>query len=376
MSNKWRDKLANYHLNPRMVLLAFVVLFGTIFLASALDPYGGSWYNLGGVMRYGYYPGEGSDHNPISYVVGTDGSLWGKPNYSGLGWYYLGGQITSSPKVWRDHAGWDHVFVRGTDGQLWDRRVDRNSITPTEAPGDWTCLGGYIKDGTTPSISPLGDEYLEILVHGGDDGLWKKRITVTTPYSLTEITPIIQGSWVNLGGKIIGSPSDIAFSSVTQIVAVRGLDNSLWVNTRHGEDDLPSFWYHLGGVLASDPSLSGNLMVYVKGTDGALWVNKFDDMTNTGAWTHLGGQISGSDSPATASVWESDCVLVKGADNGLWACEVRFPTDGVLGWTWHNLGGQITSRPSIFNSFVFGDVFIFVRGGDGALWDYSKTIPV
>jgi heme/copper-type cytochrome/quinol oxidase subunit 1 len=55
MSNKWRDKLVNYHLNSRMVLLAFFVLFGSIFLASGQPTPG--WYSYGGVLMDGYHPG-------------------------------------------------------------------------------------------------------------------------------------------------------------------------------------------------------------------------------------------------------------------------------------------------------------------------------
>jgi hypothetical protein len=367
MLGKWRDKFANCHLNSRMVLLAFVVLFGSIFLASGQPTPG--WYSYGGVLMDGYHPGvewqqQDTKSQEIQYAVGTDGSLW-LCFYDGSGWLNLGGQITSNPYVVRDFAQWDHVFVRGTDGHLWDRRVDIKHITSTAAPGDWIDLGGYIKAGTSPTINSVADGYgyLAILVHGGDDGLWGKLIQVTAG-SYTEITPI-QEPWVNLGGKIIGSPD--AFSIFT---AVRGTDNALWANTWNPFGSESPKWYPLGGVLASDPSVNidGNyLLIYAKGTDGHLWVNQFDETTMTGAWTDLGGQISGTDSPTLSSNLDKTAhALVKGTDNGLWDCVLP-------GGIWYNLGGQITSKPEAFTYNTYSSSFyVFVRGSDGALWRYLK----
>jgi hypothetical protein len=373
MLGKWRDKFANCHLNSRMVLLAFVVLFGSIFLASAYDPTGGAWTSNGGGLKEGY---STSNHESFHYVVGTDGSLWLR--YMSK-WYGLGGKVTSSPSplVYRDSAGWEHVFVRGTDGHLWDRRVDRSHITTTEAPGDWIDLGGYIKEETSPAATPIGslENDVPVLVHGGDDGLWGKVITTTTeptPNTFIELTTPIQGSWVNLGGKIVGSPY-VSFP----YTAVRGSDNSLWVNWWNPYDSSPPSWHPLGGVLASDPSIiydvnSGGArsLIYAKGTEGALWVNKLNQQTMTGAWTCLGGQISGTDSP-TSSYSTLDLTshaFVKGTDNGLWDCVLP-------GGAWYNLGGQITSKPDTYYYF-YNSLGVFVRGGDGALWDYSKTIPI
>jgi hypothetical protein len=372
MSNKWRDKFANCHLNPRMVLLAFVVLFGSIFLASAYDPTGGAWTSNGGGLKEGY---STSNHDSYHYVVATDGSLWLR--YLSK-WYGLGGKVTSSPSplVCQDNAGWHHVFVRGTDGHLWDRRVDIAHITATEAPGDWIDLGGYIKEETSPATSSYAEENsIKILVHGGDDGLWGKVITVTTeptPTTFIELTTPIQGSWVNLGGKIVGSPA--CYGPYT---AVRGSENALWVNRWNPDSSYPPSWHPLGGVLASDPSINydiksgyGKILIYAKGIDGALWVNKFNEITMTGVWTGLGGQISGSASP-TSSYSTLDLTshaFVKGTDNGLWDCVLP-------GGAWYNLGGQITSKPDTYYYF-YNSLGVFVRGGDGALWDYSKTIPV
>jgi hypothetical protein len=361
MSNKWRDTLTNCHLNPWLVLLAFVVLFGSIFLASGADPTGGSWVLDGGDLIDGLYPGLADWLDvKITYAIFTDGSLRLRSN---LGtWYNLGGQVTSSPVVCTDRAGWDHVFVRGTDGHLWDRRVDIAHITATEAPGDWIDLGGYIKEGTSPAIRTFHGEAMRVLVHGSDDGLWGKETQVTT--GSTELSTPEQGPWANLGGKIVGSPN---FG--WGLIAVRGSDNSLWVNEWDPIDNPTSTWHPLGGVLASDPSVgrdSTDMLIYAKGSDGALWVNKFYWSAWSGVWIGLGGQISGSASP-TPSYFTPDKsahVFVKGTDNGLWDC-----VDG----TWYNLGGQITSKPQIKREIV--DLYwfdVYVRGSDGALWRYVK----
>jgi hypothetical protein len=361
-------KRNNHYLNPWMVLLAFVVLFGSIFLASGADPRTGRWYSLGGVMMDGYYPSLSSSGG--EYVVGSDGSLWAYfDSGSSPVWNNLGGKVTSSPCVVRDLADWDHVFVRGADGHLWDRRVDKFHRTGDDIPGDWIDLGGYIKEGTSPAAE-LDNTNIIIRVHGNDDGLWGKMIQATcqwdstfVPHGLLENSPPLQGDWVSLGGKIVGSPS------VRQdFTAVRGSDNALWVNKWINPSGSTSSWYSLGGILAGDPSIGipltgGDFLIYVKGADGALWVNDFKEIPITGVWTGLGGQISGTDSPAPCISYldNSRHAFVKGTDNAVWDCVLP-------GGIWYNLGGQITSKPQTYVSLSRSD--IFARGSDGALWEY------
>jgi hypothetical protein len=361
----------NHHLNSQAVLLAFVILYGSIFLAYAYDPTGGVWTGYGGVIMEGTSPGG------WKYVIGTDDSLWVRTCSSK--WYNLGGKITSSPVVCRDYANWEHVFVRGTDGHLWVRSVDIINPTPTEVPGNWIDLGGYIKEGTSPTtvFEPWQYATIVILVQGGDGGLWSKTLDVIErpdPTTFIHRSTPIQGPWLNLGGKILGSPDCVDY----QHTAVRGLDNALWVNKRMDPTTQQSTWHHLGGVLASDPSIIWDntdntgygLLAYVKGTDGSLWVNKLNGQTMTGAWTGLGGQISGTDSPApsSCSVDNTAFAFVKGTDNGLWACMLP-------GGIWYNLGGKITSRPYCHPYFYDRLINLGCRGSDGALWGYEGTGP-
>jgi hypothetical protein len=372
MSNKGGDKLANYHLNSRMVLLAFFVLFGSIFLASGTDPTGGSWGYYGGVISNFdtsvVIDNEGNHHR---FAIANDGSLW--DNKAG-GWYNLGGVVTSASWAVKDAAGWIHVFVRGSDGALWDRRFNPGDMST----GGWISLGGYMQADTRPtavidpSIDPSFPGQIAVYVQGGDHALWCRRLGVTNGGS--EIDPILY-SWFNYGGQFQGSPYACAFNnppySLDIFVAVWASDDALWIKG-HPTFGNPTGWKSLGGGLNGEPSLIVNptnpnyMDVFVKGNDNSLWGNQLDTIMSPLGWFWYGGQLAGTSSPSP--IIDNVHLMhafVRGTDNGLWDCILAYRT-------WYNLGGIITHRPAaIFHPSGF---YVYARGTDSALWGYFKSI--
>ncbi|TNC46271.1 hypothetical protein FHG66_19210, partial [Rubellimicrobium rubrum] len=94
------------------------------------EPVGSTWpgwsnWNALGAPSAGF---EGAatvvSRNPTVcnvYVRGGDGTLWQRAYYDG-GWHdweRLDGDLTSTPAASSMGQGHEHVFVRGTDGQLW-----------------------------------------------------------------------------------------------------------------------------------------------------------------------------------------------------------------------------------------------------------------
>ena len=78
------------------------------------------------------------------------------------------------------------VFVRGTDGALWER-------TTTNGGGSWctwTSLGGQIASGTGPAASSSGAGRLDVFVEGTNGALYQK--TWTGSWS----------GWQSLGGSL------------------------------------------------------------------------------------------------------------------------------------------------------------------------------
>lgn len=125
----------------------------------------------------------------------------------------------------------------------------------------------------------------------------------------------------------------------TNMVFVRGSDNALWYRSFDGTSW--GGWKSLGGVLSDDPdgaTLSGNAYVFVRGTDNKLWYQKFDG-TSWSGWTTLGGVLN---SAPGASSWSGKIyVFVRGTDNALW-----YRTYDGASWSgWTSLGGVLTSGP-------------------------------
>ena len=86
---------------------------------------GGSWSNwapLGGQIASGTGPAASSQGSHLGlFVEGTTGALYQKTwTGSWSNWKSLGGSLTSSPAATSPASGVFDVFVRGTDGVLWE----------------------------------------------------------------------------------------------------------------------------------------------------------------------------------------------------------------------------------------------------------------
>ncbi len=86
---------------------------------------GGSWSNwasLGGQIASGTGPAACSSGSHLGlFVEGTTGALYQKTwTGSWSGWVDFGGALTSSPAATSPTSGVFDVFVRGTDGVLWE----------------------------------------------------------------------------------------------------------------------------------------------------------------------------------------------------------------------------------------------------------------
>jgi hypothetical protein len=86
---------------------------------------GGSWSNwapLGGQLAAGTGPAVASWGSHLGlFAEGTNGALWYKTwTVSWSNWASLGGSLTSSPAATSPTSGVFDVFVRGSDGALWE----------------------------------------------------------------------------------------------------------------------------------------------------------------------------------------------------------------------------------------------------------------
>ena len=224
---------------------------------------------------------------------------------------YIGGVLTSAPTASSTSTGLIDVFVRGSDGAVWEITTSAagSPLTP------WGSIGGQIPVNTAPSACSWGTGRLDVFVNGTDGTLWHKW-------------------W----------------------------DASKWWN-----------WESLGGKLTSGPGATATvdkeIGVFVRGTDGGLYYKHWDGTVWSG-WASLGGQIYAGTSPA-ATNWGPTRIdwFVMGTDQQLWhSWQSSGKTSG-----YESLGGTLTSSPGA-TSRSTGTIDVFVRGGStdfAILWQKS-----
>lgn len=174
-------------------------------------------------------------------------------------------------------------------------------------------------------------------------------------------------AWADLGGKSWAAP---AADTKTGQVAVRGLDNAVWVTVgRPGAG--PTRWVSLGGLTYWSPAIvtdpSGQTHVFVTGLDHALWENVSAGGRWSGWRSRGGGLLSGP-----AALWGGGAELrlvAVGLDRAVWlGFLIHSWNTGGLIWGWSSVGGRTNHAPSIAADAGTGVMVVAVRGTDGALW--------
>ena len=260
----------------------------------------------------------------------TCGDLWVAPDGSvqSYPWGNLGGIATSDPDYslwsilpWPTYFGTDLVFVRGTDGAVWDTHV-------SPGPGGlrwWGTLGGLATSGPGASATrghalPLNPEsYVDVFVRGTDGAVWHLRRTPTGVWS----------TWQPIGGQITSDPDSAANATDTGVdVVARGVDGAVWM--RHADDTAWGPWFSLGGQVTSGPSISSNgttSVVAARGVDGAVWVRTLTVQGWTD-WYPIGG-LAESDPDVRMGNGNDATILVRGVDGHLWRASASDTT-----WYW------------------------------------------
>jgi hypothetical protein len=296
-------------------------------------------------VEAGPHPFEGPGLQPVAapawhievFWRGTDGALWHK-RFDGStgGWLpheSLGaGPLGSDPCPVAAGDGCVEVFWRGLDGRLWHKRFDGTTWLADEPLG-----AGSLGSDPRPIASGAG--HVDVFWRGPDGvGFWHQRFDHTT------------GSWL--------------------------AQESLGAGVRpphpgggHGPGGAGGEAMGMGMAVptASDPSpvvsADGQLHVFSRGSDGALWCKRFDGSTWLD-YESLGAAPLGSDPyPITSKGGRID-VFWRGRNGELW--HKRF--DGSI-WLPHaSLGAAAPGSDP--HPVVFGDghIEVFWRGTDSALW--------
>jgi hypothetical protein len=209
----------------------------------------------------------GPEHEHV-FVRGTDSQVWQKWWSGGSGWSgwialgapsvgFFGGPTTISrnPSVC-------NVYVRGADNALWQLAYWDGQWHPWGRHDD----GGVLA--SEPTLGSMGADHEHVFVKGTDGNVWQKWWTLAGGWS----------GWVSLGappGGFLGNPNTISRNSGVCNLYVRGTDSALW--QRAFWDGQWHDWgrHDDGGVLVDDPA-SGSRgadheQVFVRGTDAQVW---------------------------------------------------------------------------------------------------------
>ncbi len=267
------------------------------------------------------------------------------------------------------------IFAKGANNALYWK-----SGTPsTNTWSDWKSLGGRLTSdpaAASPYAGPMPDQRINVYVRGTDGALWEIS---TTNGGLN------WGSWTKIGGYIAKGTGPAACVARTDpgeptytydtAAFVTGGDHALWWYFVH---DSVWSWKRIGGYATSSPSAAGtgqSIYAFVRGTDGALWEYEFPyDTSVIVPWIKLGGYILPGTSPAASDCYVGALVVfVNGGDSALW---YKMPTATGSWSQWQSLGGRLTSSPTSTQGIEPPEnppalnvkAYVFVRGTDGALW--------
>ena len=241
-------------------------LWQRAWFANSWHPWGR--HNDGGVLASEPALGSmGPDHEHV-FVRGTDGNVWQK-YWTGAGgwqgWFNIGapaGGFSGGPATISRNKDVCNVYVRGNDGALWQRAYYANSWHPWGRHND----GGVLA--SEPALGSMGPNHEHVFVRGTDNQVYQKFWTGPKGWS----------GWFALGAPPVGfqgAPAVISRNGSVCNIYVRGGDNALWQKAWFNNAWHDWGRHNDGGVLASEPapgSMGPNHEhVFVRGTDSQVW---------------------------------------------------------------------------------------------------------
>jgi hypothetical protein len=276
-----------------------------------------NWEQLDGELSSGPASVSWDKHRIDVFVRGGDGQMWQKiwqDAHSWGSWIPLGGELDSAPAAVSWGAGRLDCFCRTRDNHLRHKSWDGLSWS------EWEDLGGEIT--SAPAAATWGPNRLDVFARGVGNQLLHRSYTTDAGWA----------AWADLGGQLLDAPAVVSPSPGSLHVYIHGVPSPTWIlpagMTRDGISHLSGdgsrwgAWEYLGGSMASAPAACSSGPdredVFARGRDDQLYHKGYNSSTGWGEWESLGGQLS--DAPAVVANWGSsviDC-FIKGVDNHLW----------------------------------------------------------
>ena len=248
------------------------------------------WFSGAGIAGYPPMPWNGGrlvggpaallySNTLLAFGRGTDNQLWFSDD--GPGWDPLGGRLTSKPGVASLGGAAYAVFVRGTDGAVWERVFNGLKWQA------WTRLGGQLLAGTAPAAAYLsGVGKLWIAVVGTNHQVYLKLANGV-------------GGFFSVGGQTTVDPALAEASTVTPntlAIFYRGPDDAAYWN-RYSEAEGLATWQSMGGRFTSGLSAATGIV------NGAVTTYTIGLGTNSQVFGNVGTWTSSNPVTPTFSGW-------------------------------------------------------------------------
>src|ERR1700761_4621709 len=159
-----------------------------------------------------------------------------------------------------------------------------------------------------------------------------------------QVKNLATGLAFNAGGNVISAPSVATDGNGNLLIFGRGSDSALW-ERQCTQSGACGSWVSLGGTITAKPgavylNAVGEYNVYARGGNGAVWFRTHTTSGGWSAWRSYGGNVLAGTGPAAAELSTGPYVLVTGTNKQLY---VAGP--GVLPFS--NAGGQTTASPGL-----------------------------
>jgi alpha-galactosidase len=167
-----------------------------------------------------------------------------------------------------------------------------------------------------------------------------------------EVKTLTGANWSRLDGRILGQPAAYGSAGGRIDLFVRGTDNAAYQRTFRNGHWGP--WNCLGGNLTDAPTVAftspSDWTLYARGRDGQVW-----QRGAAGGWSSIGAPngkpIYGRPSAVPGAV------AVRPSDDAVWVYS---------GGAWSSLGGVISGSPTLLATS--GRIYLFARASDYTLW--------
>jgi hypothetical protein len=353
-----------------VILLAIALIAVSANPASAHTSIMG-WYSLGGTLTSEPVVQQYNDGRLVVFVRGTDNGLWYKwqttPNGGWSAWHSLGGTLTTAPVVAKHPDGRLEIFVRGTDGAVWHKwQHSQYGVW-----SDWHSFGSLVVTGEL-AVANNADGRVEVFGSGADGHLWHRWITSNGGWS----------NWQSLGGSVWGTPVvGKNADGRLEVFMVRRYSDTIWRIYQTAPNGGWSVWNSLGG------SMYGNKIAVAQNADGRLelFIRGYYNNRHTvyhirqvapnglwGSWQPLPSSAEITGDPAVIQHADGRLeVFVQGTFNTVnweWRLHHIYQTTPNGGWSsWYDLGGKFVGGPAVAKQ-ANGRIIVFTRGWDKALW--------